>query len=484
VAKIGRLSSIYLFGSLVPPLISMVLLRVFTKYLVPEQMGIVTLAARVAGPIGIAVQLCLSSGLRMHYFRVDEPLRPQLLRTMLLGQMGVSAIMCILLSVAGIWVAGWALPNLPLSPEYVFGLWLMVVWGCFFTGLIDLATYATQLMERATTSVSLSFLLYLSQTGLGVLAVVALGWHGFGRQGTIFVGAIIAAAAAMAILWRYGRGSFDAKMFWRVGGAGLTFIPHNMANNLQFALNAWLLNALISPGCLAVYGIALAFASLIDMPLLSLTNAAYPTLARLMNDGSAEARRQQARLYTFLAIGIAVLSLGSVLFSPIAIRLLTTPAYHEAANVVAILILAWLFQGLYNLVLQPLFYFGGGFGVATASISAIIATGVFSWLLIPQWGMYGAAWAVVGCFAIKFVVAAAVSSYLYRLPWELSKIVRALACAGVLAGLDLWFVSDWGLAAAIALKCGLVLAIVPALWLVRVVSLADILRLKGLVLTK
>jgi O-antigen/teichoic acid export membrane protein len=360
----------------------------------------------------------------------------------------------------------------------------MIVWGCFFTGLIDLATYATQLMERAATSVSLSFLMYLSQVGLGVLAVVCLGWLGFGRQGTIFLGSIIAGAAAVAIMWRFGQGRFDAKMFRRVGGAGLTFIPHNMANNLQFFLNAWLLNAMISPASLGVYGIALSFASLNDMPLLSLTNAAYPTLARLMNDGSAEARRQQARLYTLLAIGIAVLTLGSLLFSPIAIRLLTTPAYHEAASVVAILILAWLFQGLYNLVLQPLFYFGGGFAVAIASVSAVIATAIFSWLLIPHWGMYGAAWAVVGCFGIKFVVAAAVSAYLYRLPWEVFKIVRAFVCAAALAALDIWFVANLGLAPAIALKCGLVLAMAPALWITRVVSLQELLRLKGMALSR
>jgi O-antigen/teichoic acid export membrane protein len=462
----------------------MVLLRVFTQYIAPSQMDIVTLATRIAGPLQIFVTLCFVNGLRMQYFRFDEPQRPRLLRTMLLGQIGASALIGVVLSIAGVWAAGWMLPKLPLTPKYVFDLWLMVVWGCFFAGLIDLATCASQLMERATTTVSLNFTNYLSQAGLGVFAVVFFGWQGFGRQGTIFLGLVVAGAAGAAFLWRQGQGWFDPKMFRRVGGMGLTFIPHNMANNLQFALNAWMLNTKAPPGCLAVYGIAQAFASLIDLPVQSLLSAAYPTLARLMNDGGAESRRQQARLYTLLAVGIAVLLLGSALFSPVAIRLCTTPAYHEAANVVILLILAWMFQSLYNLVLQPLFYFGGGFGVATASVSAVLSTFLFSLLLIPRWGMYGAAWAVVGCFAVKFVVAAVASTCFYRLPWEISKIVRALACAAILVGLDIWLVDKLEFMLAVALKCGLFLAILPLLLTMRVVSIGELLRLKGMVFAK
>jgi O-antigen/teichoic acid export membrane protein len=403
---------------------------------------------------------------------------------MLLGQIGASATICLLLSLAGLWCARWVLPNLPLDATYVYYLWLMLVWGCFLSAMIDLTMGTSQLMERARTSVFLGLLNYGSQVGLGVAAVVLLGWQGFGRQGTIFLGFLIAASASAAILWRYGRGAFDSQMFRNVAGKGLTFIPHALATNLQWFLNAWLLDWWISPATLAVYGIAIAFAALIDMPVISLTNAAYPTLARWMNDGSTESRRQQARLYTLLAIGIVVLSLGSLLFSPVAIHILTAPAYHEAAQVVGILILAWLFQGFYNLVLQPAFYFGGGLVISIASVSAVVATAVFSLLLIPRMGMYGAAWAVVACFGIKFAVAAVISWQLYALPWEVSKIAAALACGLAIATADHWLSAGLGLVAAIGVKSALLAAMVPALWITRAVSAAELRRLMGIVLER
>ena len=361
VGKIGKLSSIYILGSAVPPVIAMLLLPVFTRYLPREQMGIVTLSQRIAGLLAILVTLCLGSGLRMQYFHFDAQKRPQLLRTALIGQLGISFVFCLVLSLAGVWCAEWALPNLApklLDARYVYYLWLMVVWGCFLTTMIDLTVGTEQLMEHAATSVFLGFLNYICQVGLGIAAVVLLGWQGFGRYGTIVLGMLIAALVSVAVMWRCGRGGFHAGIFRRVAGMGLTFIPHNLANNVQYTLNAWLLAWWLNPGAVGVYGIAVAFAQLLDMPVISLMNAAFPTLARLMSDGSPESRRQQARLYTLLAVGVVGLSLGSLLFSPVAIRILTAPGYHEAANVVVILILAWLFQGFYSLVLQPAFYFG------------------------------------------------------------------------------------------------------------------------------
>jgi O-antigen/teichoic acid export membrane protein len=480
VTRISRLGSIYLLGSIVPQVVAMLLLPVFTSYLQPEQMGIVTLATRVAGPIGILVQFSLFSGLSRYYFRVEKPLRPGLIRSAQIGQTVVSVATCGLLSIAGIWIAAPLLPNLPLTGECVFYLWLMIVWGCFFNGIVDLAAGTAQLLERARTAVSIGLVNYLGQTGLGVVAVTLLGWQGFGRQSTLFLAAVVAAVVSYRVLWRAGGGTFSAHAFRRIGMSGVTFVPHNMANNLQFALNAWLLNAMASTAALAIYGMALAFAMLIDMPLVALMNAAYPTLAPLMNEGSPEARRQQSRLNSMLAMGIIVLALAVLLLAPVAIAVLTAPAYHAAISLTPVLVLAWLFQGFYNLVLHPLFFFRGGIGLSMASISAVVGSAVLSFLLIPQYGCAGAAWAVVGCFVVKFVVAARLSHRAYPLPWEVSRILRALACGAAFAAVDLCLSPGLSLPLAVLLKVALLLLIAPAFWIVGAVRTEEWRRLQRL----
>ncbi len=494
--KIGKLTTLYTLGTVAPLAIQFLLLPVFTYYLKPTQMGIVSLAARVTAPMAILVQLGLWAALKMQYFRVEKTLRPRLVRTILLGQVVQAVVICSLLSVAGIWLAEVLLPNLvdqkgqPLSRPCVFGLWLMIVWACLGVSLVQLSMGLAQLLERAGISVGISFCRFFLQAGLGVVAVTALRWQGVGRQGTIFLAQLIVAAVCFWIVWRWGSGRFDRALFRSALHTGLTFVPHSFSGLLAVVLNAWLLNKLVDSNALGIYAVAAMFPQLIQMSLVSFGNAAYPTLARLMTDGSREAKRQQSRLYTLLVIVIAGLTLTVALFSPMAITILTESQYHRAAEVVLILTLAWMFQGLYMIVSQPVFFFGGGLWLATATVSSVVVNIILCFVLIPPFGIQGAAWAMVGCFASRVVVAAAASVYLYRLPWHVTAILRILACAGALAILDHWLsppphsdgAGAWSIVLqAILFKTLLLAAFVPALWGLRVISTAECRRAKNFV---
>ena len=122
--KIGKLSTIYMLGSILPKVLGLILLPVFTHYLVPEQFGIVRLALLIMQLMLILVQLGLWGGLKSHYFRTDQAVRPELVKTVLLGQVAQTGFLCMLLSISGVWLCQLLLPNLPLTPQKVFGLWL------------------------------------------------------------------------------------------------------------------------------------------------------------------------------------------------------------------------------------------------------------------------------------------------------------------------------------------------------------------------
>lgn len=482
-ARISLLSAIYMLGTIAPQVISMLLLPVFTRFLPPAQMGIVTLATRFVGLLGIVVQLGLFSGLKMQYFHLDLESRPRAIRTVLWGQVAQGVAICAILSLAGLWVAGPLLPNLPLSTGEVQALWSMIVWGCLFVALIQMEVGLAQLLERAGTAVSIGFLWYAAQTALGLAAVVGCGWQGLGRQATIFAGTALAGVVGARWMLRFGSGPIDLGIFRHIGLKGLAFVPHQLAGLLALSINAWLLNKLASPDALAIYGMAVAFVGLIDMPLTSFGNAAYPTLAQLMRDGSPEAMRQQSRLYTVLALGVVGLTLGVALFAPIGIRILTAPEYHESQHLVWILSLGWLFQGLYLLVAQPVFFFGGGLWMASATVVSLAVSVPVALVLIPGHHFYGAAWALSANLVISFLVAAWASHRLYRLPWETSRIFRAMVCGVLIGAADYYLLRGASLPAAIVLKTLLLALLLPLWWLTRSVTTSELLQMKSLVVS-
>jgi O-antigen/teichoic acid export membrane protein len=452
VTKIGKLSMIYAFGGAAPKILGLALLPIFTHFLSPDQFGIVRLALQVALPLSILVQLGLEASLKSRYFRTDLSQRSQLIKTAFLGQIALGFLTCLVFSIAGVWVFDQILPNLPISPQKVQMLWLMIVWGCFFSSFIQLATTVSQLLEKAALAVSITMSLFLLRSFFGVIAVVWLGWQGFGRQGTNFIGATIIGIVSLWLLFRFGKAKFNFKLFKDLFKTGLTFVPHSFAGMFALAINTWLVNKMISTASVGIYAIAIQFAQFIQMPLTAFGNAAYPTLAKLMSDGSDESKKQQSRLYTLVLTGISVIALGISLFAPIAIELLVAPNYHKAKTVVPILVLAWQCQALYWVCSTIVFYHGGGLWLATATVSSMIANIILGFLLIPIYGVYGAAMAMVGCFLIRFIVIAIVGHKKHPLPWQIKIVAQMLTVVLLMALTDIWLSEHLSLAPAIGLK--------------------------------
>ena len=483
--KLGKLSSIYVGSDLIMYGLKFGLRGVFTYFLVPAQMGIILLAGRIIGPLAILMELGLFAALKSWYFRVDNRERRDLLRTVFLGQIVQSVLFVAVLAVAGLWVADWLLDitldedsQVTLDSHSTYLLWLMIIAAAAFRGWMLLGRSLTILQERAFTTVSITFLNFLSDIILGVIAVIILGWLGMGRQLTVTIALMLAGLAAIWIGLRASRGGkFSLPLFGRSVKTGVSFLPHQLSGTLAMTLVMFALNKEGTAAAVGVFGVGIMFAELIEMPVTAVANATYPTLAGLMKGGTDEARRQHSRLYTLVFAGLCLLAVGICLGAPVVIKIFSSK-YHAASSVVAIVVTGWLFQGAYRLVAQPIFYFGGGYWLSFATLSSAAVAFVLSLVLVPICGMYGAAWAVFGCYLARLLVAAVVSHHKYPLPWEFTRLLRALVCTGGLVVLDLWVTATLAvsLPILIAIKVAifaLMMALIPVVGIISRSELAD-----------
>jgi O-antigen/teichoic acid export membrane protein len=438
-AKVGKLSTIYVIGSMLPQFLGILVLPIFTRYMDREQYGIVGLAGTYIGFLGILIQMGLWSGLKSRYFHVDEEQRASLVRTIQVGQFLTGIVLSMVLSLVGLFWVSELLPNLPLDTAFKQMLWLLIVWGSFAMGVILVTRGVAQIREQAVTAVSINLTQWVAQVLLGLAIVISLyylgarGYLGFGRQVSVFLSALLGALLGSIYMWRVGRGgAIHWGEFWRTWRVGITFIPHSAAVTGARLMMAWLVTSLLGPGDMGIYSIALLFATLLELPLNAIANAAYPTLAGLMRDGSEEARRQQARFYGLLVFGTIFLVLSLKVLAPVAIQILVAPEFHAAIDINAILLIAWLFQGFYLIVSQPIFFKGGGQYMATATvISLLVMANLAAWL-IPEYGLVGAAGTMIGSYLVRFLIAAYFSHRIYPLKWRLRPILlMSVASLGV-----------------------------------------------------
>ena len=483
-AKIGKLSTIYMTGSIVPRLVGLFLLPLFTRYLVPEQFGIARLALQIIMPLSILARLGLVASLKSYYFRVNPEKRPQLVRTILQGQAVFAFLFCILLSLAGYRFAETILPNLPITAESVRLLWIMIVWSCFFGSITKLAVRMTQLQERAMASITIALLKCFVNYFFGFIAVVWLGWKGLGRFGTTFTATIVASALAVWIIWRFGKGKFDFALFKKVFKTALTFIPYSFAGVLTLTVNAWLVNTLISTSAIGIYAIAIQFAQFIQLPLRAFVNAAYPTLASLLKEGTDKAKQRQSRLYTLSITGISLLALTLSVLAPLAIDIFVQPAYHQAKTIVPLLVIAWALRTFGWGAGNVIFYYGKGLILTGANVIAMITNIILCFLLIPRFGLYGAALAMLGSFAAQLVTIILTAQKKYPIHWQLLIIMRVLAVVLLLGLLDRYLSPGLSLWLQLSIKLLILAAAIPLLLLCRIVTRTELLEFKSVVVEK
>lgn len=119
------------------------------------------------------------------------------------------------------------------------------------------------------------------------------------------------------------------------------------------------------------------------------------------------------------------------------------PSFWGGMGVVPIVTLAYLFNGLYFVMLAPLMLDKRTGAVSAATWAGALTNLLLNWLLIPKYGMMGAAWATLAAFAAMMISVWALGRSSRPVPYEWRRL-------GILAGWTAalwWPVSEVGLAA-------------------------------------
>jgi O-antigen/teichoic acid export membrane protein len=312
-------------------------------------------------------------------------------------------------------------------------------------------------------------LVYLALTiGLNILFIVVLRWGVLGIQIATVIVTLALTAASIALTWR----DLWAWPSWMLARplvrAGLPFVPAG--------LSVWAL-AYVDRLILPAYGVALESRGLYAMAnkLASMLavivvpfQTAWGPLALTMRDDSSAPRTYAKVLTYFIAVGLGLaLMLG--LFAREILLIFTTPAYAEAAPYVGPLAYVTIANGATVAI---------GIGAYLSKRTALLgwstmigaaANLLLNILLIPRFGVWGAAWATTLGYAAAPAALYIVVQRIYRLPFELPKLLLALGVQAtlLLIGTQIQTGEPW---LDIALKLLTALAYVAALALLRVLE--------------
>jgi O-antigen/teichoic acid export membrane protein len=469
IAQLARSSLIYGLGNYGVKLVGFLLIPVYTRYLSPADYGVMALVSTFGQALFIFLNLGQSTALFRFYYDDDTAAgRQRVIAGSLWIVILVSTPLAIIALVLSRPTAGALLGEGTFAPLVAIGILTVVC-----RQVLRLPFAVLRAEERDTRYAAWSIARTALSAGLAVTFVV--GFH-MGVRG-VLLSALAAEAICCLILLP------DIVGALRVGWAGkemreqLTFgvslVPGAMSTFALDLSDRFFLRHYGSLGEVGLYSLGYRFGEIISF-VVSAIQLAWPQFV-FSNRRSPHAQRLYSYATTYWFAGMLFLCLGISVLAPEAIRLMAAPAFHRAAIVVPLVALAYLAEGLcyvgtIGIMLQkrPL--------VRSAAVAAAaIVNTVLNVLLIPRYGMLGAAWATFIGFAVQAVIQVTVALRYYPIPYQWARMGKLLGLAGVLYGAG-FFVGPASLPVAVATKACMVLSYPALLWLTGFFEEAEMAR--------
>jgi O-antigen/teichoic acid export membrane protein len=427
---LGRHTLVYGAGEAVGRLASFIMLPVYTRFLTPADYGVLELMGTTIDVIGMIAGIGLAAGVFKEFARItDRRERDRMVGTVTLATGTLSLVTALLGLLAAPLLARWVLAG---AGTPVFVRIFFVIY--FLQSLTGIPFLLVRAEERSLLYVWLNVGKLVAALSLNILFLVHLRMGVMGVLiGNVIVSGVLGVGMAAWTLRRVGL-HFSADAFRRLSRFGGPIVVWSLASFVLTFSDRYFLVHWASAATVGVYSLAYKFAFLLSAFAFTPFSQVWEP-RRFVVAQRPDAQAVFGRVFFYLNLCLGIGALGLVLFTRDVLAVMADPAYLPAAAVVPLLLGATILQqwtGFCNLGL----YLKEKTGLyARAGLAGVAAVTVLNFALIPRWGMWGAAWATLAAYAVRFAAVYLFAQRAYPIDYGWARVARLLAILGAAAGM-------------------------------------------------
>jgi O-antigen/teichoic acid export membrane protein len=421
--ELAKHSAIYGLGSIVSSLLAVFLLPLYTRYLTRADYGAIETLIAASAVLTIFLQAGINSAFFRFYFDSPDPeQRKRVVRTSFWFTMG-GATVGLALGVLFASEISSLLFGTSARADLVRAAAVML-WANLnyqqMTSLFRVEQRSVAYVIASLTNVAIT---------IGATVVLVVGFHK-GALGALvgnFVGTLCV-YFPLLVYRRFQLGlEFDRTLLRQMNTFGLPLVPSALALWVNNFSDRLFLVKLAGAAEVGLYSIGIRLSAAILL-LLTAFRTAWPAFAYSIED-EREAKETYGFVLTYVLLIVCwgALALGAL--APWLVHLLTTPHFYAGSRVVALLAFA-------NAAKAGFMVVSIGIGRARRTQFNWVITGVaaavnivLNVILIPPYGMIGAAIATVASFTVMFVFMAWHSQRVYPVPYQWRRVVTLVGAA-------------------------------------------------------
>lgn len=453
LARLTRHSAIYGLGDLVARLLGVLLLPLYTAYLSPAGYGKIEILVAASAVLLVVLRRGVSEGFFRFYFDSTDLIhRRTVVRTTFWFTMATATVALVLATVfADPLSHALQLGDEPgLVRAAAIGLWAQMN----YTQL----TVVLRAEERSVQFVIATLANVLITIAATVLLVVVLDQGPLGALVGVFIGTL-AVYAVLLVLRRGDLGfELDRPLLRAMNKFGTPLIPAAVGLWAISFADRWFIAVLEDQAEVGVYSVAVRIASAVVFLQLAFRRA-WPSFAYSIED-DRDARTAYARVLTYVVLATSWVALGLTLLAPWLVRLLTSePEFYRAADAVGPLAFGTVAYAGFSVI-----SIGSGRAKRTQGNWAVAGLGavvnvVLCFVLIPPYGMVGAAVATLAAYVVLFLGMVVYGGRVFPVAYEWRRVITVVAVAAGLAVLGAW--ASLPLALALVLAAVFPFAVAP-----------------------
>lgn len=422
---LGRDLAVYGAGDIATQALSFLLLPLYVRYLSPGDYGVLALLLMVEVAVKILFRWGVdASFMRMYYDCPDQEARRRLASTIFYFLLAANGALVLILLAAAPPLSR----HLFGSPSAAPALQILLV-NTFLTGFFFIPFHELRIERKSPTFIALTFTRSLATIGLRLALVIGAG---LGVTGIVMADLAATLLFGLVLLPRFARligPVFSPSVLREALRFGLPRLPHGLAQQTAAFSDRYVLSLYVTLHEIGLYSIGVSFAMGLKLFLNAFEVAWAPFYFSIMRQPDAKSTYRLVATW-----GVAALGLLAAMVAACAdeiVRLMTTPVFYRSASVIPWIAVAVLLQGVYlltsiglNITKRTEFY-----PLATAASAAASIGG--SLLLVPVYGVVGAAIANAVAYAVLAGVAARFAHRVYPVGYEWGRMARVFAAGAV-----------------------------------------------------
>jgi O-antigen/teichoic acid export membrane protein len=268
-----------------------------------------------------------------------------------------------------------------------------------------------------------------------LVAVVGLSMGVVGYLLGSLVAAVAIGAVGTAYLLRRALMAFSVEKMRAALTYSLPMFPHFYSHFVISMADRVLLSRLGTLGAVGVYTLGYSLARVLQMLVTSANNAIMPEFAAASGDDEAFGRL--ADIATYYLLLAAVVAVGFSLFMPVALELFFPAAYQDAARILPWLAVGFFCLSLYYVPMNVLSQTQRETRyVPILTIVAAVSNIGLNYLLIPEYGITGAAVSTLVAYLLLAIMVFVLSQRFRPVAYEYRRVgivvVALVAVVGML----------------------------------------------------